>query len=502
MSSGKASSSAKTTSVTEEQGSSSLLSNVLKQTKENSRDQVKSAVKTIVDEVMKDANVLDKNTIRTLNKMIEQIDAKLTRQLRKVMHHEKFSKLEGTWRGLKYLVFNTETAVDLQIKMIGCTKSELAKDLDSASEFDQSETFKKIYRDEFGMAGGKPYGAIVGDYQIENNADDMDMLSKMSAIAAAAFCPFLTSPAPSMFQFDSWTALPDPRDLALTFQGPKYVKWNAFRDSEDSRFVAMAFPRVLARDVYGNGGKKVDEFNYQEAELTADGTPTEQSHQDFCWMNAAYTLATRLTAAYAQTGFCTRILSKGNGGGKVEDLPVFAFRDADGSIDMKCPAEINIDDRRAYEIGKLGFMPLIHWKGENVAAFMTGDTTQRPKVYDRPQATENASASAWLPYILATGRLTHYVKSMGRDMLGTFQEAEDIEASLNRFIKNYVCLQANPSQEEKARLPLSDARVEVKAVPGKAGAFNARVWMRPWTMMRELTASMSVVTSIPNQGGG
>ena len=500
MSSGQSSPTGQPAQVLQEQPQG--LAAVMKLTKENQRDTVKSGLKVITDEIMADAKVFDKNTVRTLDRLIKQLDAKMSKQLRAVMHHEKFSKLEGTWRGLKYMVFNTETATDLQIKVIGCSKTELAKDLEDASEFDQSTIFQKLYRDEFGMAGGHPFAAIVGDYQIENNADDIDMLSRMSQVSAASFCPFLTSPAPSMFQLDNWTALPDPRDLALTFTGPKYIKWEAFRKSEDSRFVSMAFPRVLARDVYGNGGKKVQEFDFQEAALDEDGNPTEQNHHEFCWMNAAYALATRITAAYSQTGFCTRILSKGNGGGKVEDLPVYAFRNRDGLDEMKCPTEINIDDRRAKEIGDLGFMPLVHWKRENIAAFMTGDTAQKPKVYDRPQANENAQASAWLPYILATGRLTHYLKCIGRDNLGRFVEAEDLEKELNRWITNYVCLDANPSEDSKMELPLRSAKVEVKSVPGQAGAFSAKVWMQPWTMMRELTAAMSMVTSIPKGTGG
>lgn len=502
MSSGSVAPSGQPAPVLTEKAASGL-ADVMQRTKESSRSTVETGLKLIVSEIMQDAKVFDKNTTRTLDRLVKQIDAQLTKQLRAVMHNEKFSKLEGSWRGLKYLVFNTETATDLQIKVLQCSKNELRKDLEEASEFDQSTIFQKIYRDEFGMAGGNPYASIVGDYEIENNADDIGMLSSMSNVAAAAFCPFLTAPAPSMFKFDSWTHLPDPRDLALTFTGPQYIKWNAFRATEDSRFVAMAFPRTLARDVYGNGGKKVQEFDFQEAELDTDGTPTAQSHQDFNWMSAAYVLATRITNAYSQTGFCTRILSMGNTGGRVEDLPVFAFRDKDGSIDMQCPTEINIDDRRANELASLGFIPLVHWKRSNQAAFITGDTAQKPKVYDRnhPQATENASASAWLPYILATGRLTHYLKSMGRDMLGTFQEAKDVEAKLNAWISNYVCLDSNPSENIKAELPLQDAEVTVVPVPGKAGAFSAKVKMRPWTMLRELTASMSIVTNINKAGG-
>lgn len=497
MSSGQSSASARQVTEVEE----NFLQQVMSNTKAENRDSVKSAVTTIFDEVTRDSNIIGKNAMQTLNRLIKEIDQKLSKQLRAVMHHEKFSKLEGSWRGLKYFVFNTETAVDLQIKVMCCSKDELRKDMENASEFDQSETFKKLYTQEFGTPGGHPYAAVVGDYQIENNADDMDMLSKMSQVAAAGFCPFMTSPAPSLFGFDSWQDLPEPRDLALTFRGPKYVKWNAFRESEDSRFVAMTMPRVLARDVYGNGGKKIDEFDYQEADLDADGTPTAQSHHNFCWMNAAYTLATRLTAAYSETGFCTRILSKGNGGGKVEDLPVFAYRDADGSIEMQCPSEVLIDWRRANELASLGFMPLCNWKGQNLSCFITGDTANKPAVYDRPEANENAQASAWLPYILATGRITHYIKMLGGEWLGTFKEGENLEAELNRFVSNYVCAQANPDERTKAELPLRAAKVEVAKVPGKLGAFNARVFMQPWTMMRELTASMSMVTSIPSQGG-
>lgn len=504
MSSGQASGAGKQTVVTE----APSLADVLKKTRTESRDDVDAGVKIMIDEILSGSATFEKSSAKTLDKMIQQIDAKLSKQLRAVMHDEKFLKLEGSWRGLRYLVFNTETATDLQIKVLCCSKQELSNDLENAKEFDQSTIFKHIYRDEFGMAGGNPYAAIVGDYEIENNTDDIGMLEKMSNVAAAAFCPFLTSPAPSMFGFSNWTSLPDPRDLALTFTGPKYVKWNAFRKSEDSRFVAMTFPRVLARDVYGVAGKKVQDFNYQEVEVDADGeTALAQEHQRFCWMNAAYTLATRITAAYSQTGFCTRILGMGDdghgggGGGRLEDLPVFAYREVDGLLEMKCPTEINIDDRRANEINKLGFIPLINWKRTNTAAFISGDTCNLPKEYDRDFATENAQASAWLPHMLAVGRFSHFLKVMGRNWLGRSLEPEDIEVEMNRWIKNYVCDMKNPSESQKAELPLKDARVEVQKVGGEYGHYSARVLMNPWTPLRQLTANMSMVTEIPTPGG-
>lgn len=477
---------------------SSLLSKVAKATRESERDSVKSSLEVLIEQIAKSGgSLVDKDPIRTINRVIGMLDERLTMQTREIMHDAKFTKLEGSWRGLFHLVDKTETAVDLKIKLMQCTKSEVSKDLSRALEFDQSTTFQKIYRDEFGMAGGEPFAAIVGDYEIENNEDDMTMLSNMATVAAAGFCPFLTSPAPSLFEIDCWTDLMKPRDLALTFQGPKYVKWNAFRDSEDSRFVAMAMPRALARTPYGSGGKRIDEFAFEEVDLAADGTPVAFDHKQFCWMNAAYVLATRLTNAYSTTGFDTAILGV-NSGGRVEDLPVFAFKDEEGVIRQKCPTEINIDDRRANELAALGFMNLVHWKGKDYAAFLSGDTVQRPKKYSTAQANENAQASAWLPYILACGRFAHYVKCIGREMLGSQKEAEDVERELTDWLNlNFVLLSDKPSEEQKKEKPLREARVEVRPVPGKLGAFDAKLYLRPWTFVRELTAAMSMVTNIP-----
>ncbi len=476
----------------------SPLAMAMKATRVSDRDSVKSSLEVLIGEIAKSGgSLVDKDPIRTINRIIQSLDERLTLQTREILHHPKFTKLEGSWRGLFHLVDKTETAADLKIKLMQCSKSELQKDLTRAIEFDQSMTFQKIYRDEFGMAGGEPFAAIVGDYAIENNEDDLSMLSSMSQVSAAGFCPFLTSPAPSLFQMDGWTELMAPRDLELTFQGPKYVKWNAFRDSEDSRFVAMAMPRALARTPYGSGGKKIDEFNFEEVDLSADGTPVSADHDQFCWMNAAYVLATRLTNAYSKTGFDTSVLGV-DSGGRVEDLPVFAFRTDDGVIRQKCPTEINIDDRRANELAKLGFMGLVHWKNKDYAAFLTGDTVQRPKKYAEPQANENAQASAWLPYILASGRFAHYVKCIGRNMLGSQKEAEDVERELTNWLNlNFVLLNDKPTEDQKKEKPLREARVEVRPVPGKAGAFDAKLFLRPWTFVRELTAAMSMVTNIP-----
>jgi type VI secretion system protein ImpC len=379
-------------------------------------------------------------------------------------------------------------------------KKELFKDLDKAIEFDQSQTFKKLYENEFGSPGGEPYGALIGDYEFTSHPEDIDLLRHMSNVAAASFAPFITAAGAGMFGFESWTELSKPRDLEKIFESQEYMKWRSFRDSEDSRFVTMAMPRVLSRLPYGSATKAIDEFAYEEAPLRADGTPQAMDHDDYPWMNAAYVLGTRMTDAFAQYGWCTAIRGA-EGGGKVENLPTHIFESDDGDADSKCPTEIGITDRREAELSKLGFLPLCHYKNTDYAVFFGAQTTQKPKKYDRPEATANAAISARLPYMMATSRFAHYLKIMARDKIGSFMEAEDCEDWLNRWILNYVNNNADSGPDMKARYPLREARVEVKEIPGRPGSYNAVAYMRPWLQMEELTTSMRMVARIPQVGG-
>ena len=477
----------------------SFLEQAIGATKQTSRDETEELLKTLTKEAMSGTVKWDKNLTVTINSAISAIDKVMSKQLSAIMQHEKLQKLEGSWRGLNHLVMNSETSSQLKIRMLNLSKKELTKDLEKAVEFDQSQTFKKIYESEFGTAGGEPYAALIGDYEFSGHPDDLDLLTNVSNIAAAGFCPFISAASPEMFGFDSFTELSKPRDLEKIFDSAEYIKWRSFRDSEDSRFVTLTMPRVLARLPYGSATKPIEAFNFEEANMDTDGRQLESEHDEYCWMNAAYSMGTTLTKSYAEYGWCTSIRGA-EGGGKVEGLPSHTFVSDDGDVDQKCPTEIGITDRREAELSKLGFLPLCHYKNTDYAVFFGAQTTQKPKKFDDPDATSNAEISARLPYIMATSRIAHFLKVMARDKIGSFMEAGDAEEWLNRWIANYVNGSPGASAEMKARFPLAEANVEVKEVPGQPGVYSAIAWMRPWLQMEELSASLRLVANIPKAG--
>ncbi|MCC5809703.1 MAG: type VI secretion system contractile sheath large subunit [Ectothiorhodospiraceae bacterium] len=469
----------------------SLLEQAVQATKQTDAEEAQELLRTLTREAMKGTVSWNKNLTVTFRRAIEMIDEAISAQLREIMHHEKFQKLEGSWRGLHYLVMNSETGGSLKLRLLNASKKEIAKDLSKAVEFDQSQTFKKIYENEFGSPGGEPYGALIGDFEFTNHPDDIEFLSNMSNAAAAAFCPFLSAADPSLFGFENWNELSKPRDLAKIFDSAEYIKWRSFRESDDSRFVSLAMPRVLSRLPYGEDTKPVEEFVYQELD-----PGRKPASGDYTWMNAAYVLGARLTDAFAQYGWCTAIRGA-EGGGRVNGLPVHLTTTDDGDIDMQCPTEIAVTDRREAELSSLGFMPLSHYKNTDYAVFFGGQTAQKPKVFDRPDATANASISARLPYVMATSRIAHYLKVMARDKIGSFMEAEDMENWLNRWINNYVNASEEGGQDMRAKYPLREARIQVTPVPGKPGSYNAVAWLRPWLQMEELTTSLRMVARIP-----
>ncbi|WP_341989187.1 type VI secretion system contractile sheath large subunit [Azorhizobium sp. AG788] len=479
-------------------GTASFLDQAIAATKQTDPDRTTELLRTFTREALAGTVTYSKNLSQTINNAIKGIDAKISTQLNAIMHHPDFQKLEGTWRGLNYLVMNSETGTGLKIRVINCTKRELYKSLTKSSEFDQSTIFKKIYETEFGSPGGEPYGALIGDYEFTNHPEDVELLTQVSSVAAAAFAPFIAAASPKLFGFDDYTELSKPRDLEKIFDTIEYAKWRSFRDSEDSRFVTLALPRTLSRLPYGADTKPVEAFDYEEAPIV-NGVPHAMHHSEYTWMNSAYVLGARLTDAFAQHGWCTAIRGA-EGGGKVENLPSHVFISDDGDSDQQCPTEIGITDRREAELSKLGFLPLCHYKGTDYAVFFGGQTTQKPKKYDRPEATSNAAISARLPYMMATSRFAHYLKIMGRDKVGSFMEASDCEAWLNRWIINYVNGNPEAGQDMKAKYPLAEAKVEVREIPGKPGSYNAVAWLRPWLQMEELTASLRMVARIPTVG--
>jgi len=476
----------------------SFLDQVVAATKQTTPDHAADLVKNLVEQALSGTVTFDKNLSRTFERAMQEIDRKLSKQLNAIMHDAKFTKLEGSWRGLHHLVMNSETGTGLKIRMLNVTKRELNRDLTKAVEFDQSNVFKKIYENEFGTPGGEPYGALIGDYEWSNHPDDIDTLRLMSNVAAGAFAPFISAASAQMFGFDDWTELSKPRDLAKIFETAEYAKWRSFRESEDSRFVSLVMPRVIARLPYGSSTKPVDDFNYEEAPFDAAGAAMPMEHKDYCWMNAAYTMGSRLTNAFAENGFCTAIRGA-EGGGKVEGLPAHTFTSDEGDVDTKCPTEIGITDRREAELSNQGFLPLCHYKNTDYAVFFGAQSCQKPKKYDRPEATANAAIGARLPYLMATSRFAHFIKVMARDKIGSFMEASDVEAWLNRWISNYVNTNENAGAEMKAKFPLREASIEVKEIPGKPGSYNAVAHLRPWLQMEELSTSMRLVARIPQK---
>jgi type VI secretion system protein ImpC len=453
------------------------------------KERGKELVKNFVTEVLKGTVTIAADTEAMINARIAQIDQLISAQLNEVMHHADFQKLEGTWRGLKYLLNNTETGEQLKIKVFNVSKKELLKDLQKAPEFDQSALFKKVYEEEYGVFGGTPFGALMGDYEFGKSGQDIELLEKIAQVAAAAHAPFITGTNPDMFNLESYTSLDAPRDLAKVFDTTEYAKWKGFRLSEDSRYVALTLPRILIRQPYGRDTVPVEDFDFEE---NVDGS----DHSKYCWSNASWALASRVTQSFARHGWCATIRGV-ESGGLVDGLPVHNFRTESGDIAMKCPTETPISDRREKELADLGFAPLVHCKGTDYAAFFSVQSAQKPKTYDSPAATANARISAQLPYIFAVSRFAHYLKSMMRDKIGGFASRGEVERFLNRWINNYTIANDDAGFELKARHPLKEARIEVVEIPGKPGAYRAVAFLRPHFQLDELSMSMRLVADLP-----
>jgi type VI secretion system protein ImpC len=453
------------------------------------RERGRDLVRNFVSEVLKGTVTIAADTEAMINARIAQIDELLSAQLNEVMHHPEFQRLEATWRGLFYLMSNTETSVSLKIKVFNVNKKDLLKDLQKASEFDQSALFKKVYEEEFGVFGGAPFGALIGDYEFGKGGQDMDLLERISQVAAAAHAPFVASASPEMFNLDSYTALDQPRDLAKIFDTTEYAKWKSFRQSEDSRYVALTAPRVLIRQPYGMATVPVEAFNYEEQ---VDGT----DHSRYLWASSAWALGVRITQSFALYGWTATIRGV-ESGGLVEGLPVHNFRTESGDIAMKCPTEVPISDRREKELADLGFVSLVHQKGTDKACFFSVQSAQKPKVYDTPAATANARISAQLPYIFAVSRFAHYLKAIMRDKIGGFATRGEVEGFLNRWIANYVVSNDSAGFTLKAQCPLREARVDVSEIPGKPGCYRAVAFLRPHFQLDELTMSLRLVAELP-----
>jgi type VI secretion system protein ImpC len=453
------------------------------------RERGKSLVKEFINQVLEGQVTISKDTEAMINARVAQIDHLVSIQLNEVLHHPQLQKLEGSWRGLKYLISQSETSVMLKIRVMNVAKKELLRDLQRAPEFDQSALFKKIYEEEFGVFGGEPFAAMIGDYEFSKHPEDLELLEKVSNVAGAAHAPFLTAASSQLMNMESFTQLDQPRDIAKIFDTTEFAKWKSFRQSDDSRYVGLCVPHVLMRLPYGRDTAPVDAFNYEEG---VDGT----DHSKYLWGNAAYAMGARLTNAFALYGWCAAIRGV-EGGGLVEGLPAHTFRTDEGDVALKCPTEIAITDRREKELADQGLIPLVHCKGTDKAAFFSVQSANKPKLYDTDAANANARLSAQLPYIMATCRFAHYLKAMMRDKIGSFTSRDEIQMFLNRWISNYVVSDDTASQATKAKYPLREARVDVEEVKGKPGVYRAVAFLRPHFQLDELTVSLRLVASLP-----
>jgi type VI secretion system protein ImpC len=440
----------------------------------------------VLDEGM---TVNKQSALSGIKQRIAEIDQTVSDQLNAIMHSEAFQALEAAWRGLHYLVMNSETGTMLKLRLLSASKKELLADLEKATEFDQSALFKKIYEEEYGTFGGNPFSVLVGDYHFGRSPQDVAMLEQVSHVAAAAHAPFLTAASPALFDMDRFTELSVPRDLAKQFESTELIKWRSFRDSEDSRYVTLTLPRVLLRLPYGPKTVPVDEFDFVE---DVDG----KNHDKYLWGNSAYALAQRITDAFAKYKWCAAIRGV-EGGGLIEGLPAHIFPTDDGDLALKCPTEVSITDRRENELNNLGFLAICHRKNSDQAAFFGGQTTNKPKVYNTSEANANARISSMLPYMLASSRFAHYLKVIMRDKIGSFMTRENVQKYLNTWLSDYILLNDNAPQNVKAAYPLREGRVDVFDIPGKPGSYNAVVFLKPHFQLDELTVSIRLVAELP-----
>lgn len=471
-----------------------LLSKEFRPRTEQTRFAVENAVKTLAEQALNSSVTMADDAYKNISAFIAEIDRKLTEQINLILHHPEFQALESAWRGLHYLVSNTETDEKLKLRFMDISKRELRRNIKryKGIAWDQSPLFKQIYEEEYGQLGGEPYGCLVADYFFDHSAPDVDLLSSIGRIAASAHVPFISGAAPSVLQMESWQELANPRDLTKIFtQNLEYAAWNSLRQSEDSRYIGLAMPRFLARLPYGVRTNPVDAFNFEESTDGAD-------HSRYVWANAAYSMAVNINRSFKNYGWCTMIRGV-ESGGVVENLPCHTFPTDDGGIDMKCPTEIAITDRREAELAKNGFIPLIHRKNTDYAAFIGAQSLQKPAEYYDADATANANLSARLPYLFACSRFAHYLKCIVRDKIGTFKEREDMQKWLNNWIMNYVDGDpVNSSPEIKARRPLAAAEVIVEDVEGNPGYYQAKFFLRPHFQLEGLTVSLRMVAKLPS----
>ena len=470
----------------------SLLKKEFKPKSDHAKEAINSAVRTLAEQALSDTALVSDDSVRTIESIIAEIDRKLSEQINQIMHHEDFQKIESAWRGLSHLVNNTETDETLKKRVLNLPKKDLAKTLKKykGTAWDQSPLFKKLYEEEYGSPGGEPYGCLVGDYHFDHSPPDVEILNGVAQIAAAAHTPFVSAAAPTLMNMDSWKDLSNPRDLTKIFQTADYAPWRSLRESDDSRYIALTMPRFLGRLPYGSKTNPCEEFDFEEESASGD-------HSKYLWVNSAYAMGVNINRSFKEFGWCARIRGV-ESGGMVEGLPCHTFPTDDGGVDMKCPTEIGITDRREAELAKNGMMPLSHWKNEDYACFIGAQSLQKPTEYEDADATANAKLAARLPYLFATCRFAHFLKCIVRDKIGSFKERDDMAKWLNQWITQYVTSDPGASEEVKAKYPLAAAEVVVDEVEGDPGYYSAKFFLRPHYQLEGLSVSLRLVSKLPS----
>jgi type VI secretion system protein ImpC len=473
-----------------------LLKQNFKPRTERAATEVENAVQTLVSQALADATLIKGEVLDTIEEMIARLDEKLTAQMNELLHAPEFQQLESAWRGLNYLVFNSETDATLKIRILNVGKMELYRNLKQypGARWDQSPLFKAIYESEFGTLGGEPYGALVADYSFSHRPTDVQLLRDLGKIASASLAPLVTGADPNLLGMDSWRELMNPRDIGKLMDTPDYAAWKGLRDQVDSRYVALCMPRVLSRLPYGAKSEPVEEFAFEEE---TDGYKGDK----YGWMNAAYVMATNINRAFKEYGWTVRIRGV-ESGGEVLNLPTHTFPTDDGGVELKCPTEIAITDRREAELSKAGVISIIHRKNTDKAAFIGAQSVYKPQKFFTTEATAADELSARIPYMFAVSRFAHYLKCMVRDKIGSTKEQAQLEKWLNSWIVRYVDGDPqNSSEEVKARKPLAAAKITVIPNEENPGYYSANVYLRPHFQLEGMDIGMSLVATLPESKG-
>ncbi|WP_298272607.1 type VI secretion system contractile sheath large subunit [Geobacter sp.] len=458
-------------------GEVSLLEEIVQATRLQPADEAYSITKKGVEALIAQLLEPGKETVKVskgvLDEMIAEIDRKLSLQMDEILHNTEFQKLESSWRSLHFLVDRTDFRENNRIEILHATKEELLDDFEDAPEVAKSGLYKTVYSAEYGQFGGKPFGAIIGNYEFGPGPQDIKLLHNLAAVAGMSHAPFIAATAPQFFGVDDFTALPNLKDIKSILEGPQYTKWQSFRESEDARYVGLALPRFLLRLPYGEATRPVKSFNYEEN--------VSDSHERYCWGNAAFAFATRLTDSFANFRWCANVIGP-QGGGAVHDLPLHQY-EAMGAIQTKIPTEVLVSERREFELAEEGFIALTMRKGSDNAAFFSANSVQKPKFFgnskEGKEAELNYKLGLQLPYMFIISRLAHYLKVIQREHIGTWKERGDLENELNLWIRQYVSEMDNPMPGVRSRRPLRQAEVTVDEVPGEPGWYRVGLKVTP-----------------------